>query len=153
MKCNNCRGEMGSKDKYCPHCGEKKASAFKFLFPPIFFGLLLTGSAFAIVLMPLLLFPIVFVGAVYAGFLFTKIKNAIGYVPDKDNIKKCNRCGSTDIKLYRKGYDYKVGFWGAIFGVRGSGYAGGFDANKTCCRCMDCGKDWETDYDYRLINK
>ena len=65
----------------------------------------------------------------------------------------CPRCGSHNIKHYRKGYNYKVGFWGAIFGVRGSGYAGGFDANNTCCRCMDCGKDWETDYDYRLINK
>ena len=65
----------------------------------------------------------------------------------------CPRCGSHNIKRYRKGYNYKIGFWGAIFGVRGAGYAGGFDSNNTCCRCMDCGKDWETDYDYRLINK
>lgn len=69
----------------------------------------------------------------------------------KGNINYCPRCNSRNIKLYRKGYNYKIGFWGAIFGVRGAGYAGGFDANKTCCRCMDCGKDWETDYDYRLI--
>ena len=65
----------------------------------------------------------------------------------------CPTCGSHNIKLYRKGYNYKVGFWGAIFGVRGAGYAGGFNANLTCCRCVNCGKDWETDYDYRLINK
>ena len=71
----------------------------------------------------------------------------------KNNIDHCPKCGGTNIKLYRKGYNYKVGFWGAIFGVRGAGYAGGFDANNTCCRCMDCGNDWETDYDYRLINK
>ena len=58
----------------------------------------------------------------------------------------CPRCGSHNIKHYRKGYNYKVGFWGAIFGVRGAGYAGGFDANKTCCRCMNCGNDWETNY-------
>lgn len=70
-----------------------------------------------------------------------------------DRISICPACGSHNIKHYRKGYNYKVGFWGAIFGVRGAGYAGGFDANKTCCRCMNCGKDWETDYDYRLINK
>jgi hypothetical protein len=69
----------------------------------------------------------------------------------RNNIDHCPKCGSHNIKLYRKGYNYKVGFWGAIFGVRGTGYAGGFDANDTCCRCMDCGKDWETDYDYRLI--
>lgn len=71
----------------------------------------------------------------------------------RNNIDHCPKCGSTNIKLYRKGYNYRVGFWGAIFGVRGAGYAGGFDANNTCCRCMDCGKDWETDYDYRLIEK
>ena len=71
----------------------------------------------------------------------------------RNNIDHCPKCGSTNIKIYRKGYNYKVGFWGAIFGVRGAGYAGGFDANNACCRCMNCGKDWETDYDYRLINK
>jgi hypothetical protein len=71
----------------------------------------------------------------------------------RNNIDHCPKCGSHNIKLYRKGYNYKVGFWGAIFGVRGAGYAGGFGANNTCCRCMDCGNDWETDYDYRLIVK
>ena len=70
-----------------------------------------------------------------------------------DRTSICPYCGSHNIKLYRKGYNYKVGFWGAIFGVRGSGYAGGFNANHTCCHCMNCGKDWETDYDYRLIDK
>ena len=79
-----------------------------------------------------------------------EINEAFGF---KNNIDHCPKCGSTNIRLYRKGYNYKIGFLGAIFGVRGSGYAGGFDANHTCCRCLDCGKDWETDYDYRLINK
>ena len=69
----------------------------------------------------------------------------------KNNIDHCPKCGSHNIKIYRKGYNYKVGFWGAIFGVRGAGYVGGFDANNACCRCMSCGNDWETDYDYRLI--
>lgn len=71
----------------------------------------------------------------------------------KNTTSICPSCGSHNIKLYRKGYNYKIGFWGAIFGVRGAGYAGGFDANHTCCRCMNCGNDWETNYDYRLINK
>lgn len=63
----------------------------------------------------------------------------------------CPKCGSHNIKIYRKGYNYHTGFWGSIFGVRGAGYAGGFDANNACCRCMNCGNDWETDYDYRLL--
>ena len=71
----------------------------------------------------------------------------------RGNTNYCPRCNSRNIKHYRKGYNYKIGFWGAIFGIRGAGYAGGFNANNTCCHCMDCGKDWETDYDYRLIDK
>jgi Zn finger protein HypA/HybF involved in hydrogenase expression len=69
----------------------------------------------------------------------------------RDNIDHCPKCGSHNLKLYRKGYNYKVGFWGSIFGVRGAGYAAGIDSNKACCRCMNCGNDWETDYDYRLL--
>ena len=72
---------------------------------------------------------------------------------DEDQTSICPRCGSNNVKVYRKGYDYKVGFWGSIFGVKGAGYAGGFDSNKACCRCLDCGKDWETNYDYRLITR
>ena len=51
-----------------------------------------------------------------------------------------------------RGYDYHPGFWGSLFGVRGAGYAGGFGANKACCHCKDCGKDWVTDYDYRTLD-
>lgn len=169
MKCINCGKRIHRKDYICRYCGAEVGRAIKkrkekqsrkmepysfaLIFPSIFFGLLFTAAAFASVLMPPLLVPIIIVGAIYGGYLWEKIKKAVGYIPDKDNIEKCNRCGSTNIKLYRKGYNYKVGFWGSIFGVRGAGYAGGIDANKTCCRCMDCGKDWETDYDYRLIER
>lgn len=170
MRCINCGKRIQRKDNICRYCGAEvgraikkckekttrgkmEPGAFTLIFAPIFFGLLFAAAAFVAALMPPLLVPIVIVGAVYGRILWEKFKKGIGYVSDKDNIEKCNRCGSTNIKLYRKGYNYKVGFWGAIFGVRGAGYAGGFDANKTCCRCMDCGKDWETDYDYRLINK
>lgn len=86
-----------------------------------------------------------------------KAKRVKRYIINKQYINNptsiCPKCGSHNIKVYRKGYNYKVGFWGSIFGVRGAGYAGGFDANTACCRCMNCGHDWETDYDYRLINK
>jgi hypothetical protein len=97
------------------------------------------------------------IAVVVIGFLIEHFKSdkqkLIDIQFDNDETSICPQCGSHNIKIYRKGYNYKVGFWGAIFGVRGAGYAGGFDANKTCCRCMNCGKDWETDYDYRLIDK
>jgi hypothetical protein len=158
--------KLSNKDNFCRGCGtqdqkvvkndmthSEKKVLYSILFNAIFFSLLFTAAAFSAALMPPLLIPIVIVGAAYARILWKKIKKAVGYVSDKENIEKCNRCGSHNIKIYRKGYDYKVGFWGAIFGVKGAGYAGGFDANNACCRCMDCGKDWETDYDYRLIDK
>lgn len=68
-----------------------------------------------------------------------------------DKTSVCPKCGSHNIKLYRKGYDYNKGFLLQSLNIRGSAYIAGMDSNKTCCRCMDCGKDWETDYDYRLI--
>jgi hypothetical protein len=161
MKCKKCGNKVSEKDNFCNRCGAKVDPAdnaatrvlIVTLFSAILYGLLFTASAFAAVFMPILLIPIVAIGAGYAAILFRMFKKGIGYVPNKDNIEKCNRCGSQNIKLYRKGYDYRPGFWGALFGVRGAGYAGGFDANHTCCRCMDCGNDWETDYDYRLIDK
>ncbi len=167
MICRHCGKELLDNANFCQNCGtkvkkttntsNKKSNTKKIIFPvlftAIFYGLLLTFAAFSVALMPPLLVVVVIVGVIYTAVLVKVIQKNIGYIPNKDNIEKCNRCGSTNIKVYRKGYNYHTGFWGAIFGVRGSGYAGGFDANKACCRCMDCGNDWETDYDYRLINK
>ncbi len=161
MTCRHCGKEISAKASFCSWCGtkvtkeseliKKRTPIFNFLFPPIFFGLLLTAGAFSAALCPILLLPIILVGVCYARFLWEKLKSCIGYVPNKENISKCNRCGSTNIKIYRNGYNYSHGFWGAMFGVKGAGYAGGFDANRARCRCMNCGKDWLTDYDYRLI--
>ncbi len=69
----------------------------------------------------------------------------------KDNIEYCPKCGSHDIKVYREGYDYNKGFWLRLFDVKGGGYVAGMNSNRARCRCMNCGNDWETGYDYRLI--
>jgi DNA-directed RNA polymerase subunit M/transcription elongation factor TFIIS len=163
MICRHCGKELSYGDKFCKECGKKVKKPAKkdnytkvgicIILNAIFVALLFTAAAFSAALMPPLLIPIVIVGVVYARILWEKFKKGVGYVPDKENLEKCNRCGSHNIKIYRNGYDYRPGFWGAIFGVRGAGYAGGFDANNACCRCMDCGHDWKTDYDYRLIKK
>ncbi|MBQ8766548.1 MAG: zinc ribbon domain-containing protein [Clostridia bacterium] len=71
----------------------------------------------------------------------------------ENNITFCPRCGSRDLKLYREGYNYNEAYWSRVFGVKGGGYAAGMKSNLTRCRCMNCGKDWRTKYDYRLINK
>lgn len=68
------------------------------------------------------------------------------------NIEYCPRCNSRNIKLYRNGYNYKEGLWFSILGnARGGAFVAGLDANKARCRCLNCGKDWLTDYDYRLL--
>lgn len=68
------------------------------------------------------------------------------------NVQYCPRCYSTNIKIYRKGYDYGKATWYSLLGGGGAGrMAAGIDRNTACCRCLDCGKDWETIYDYRII--
>ena len=76
-----------------------------------------------------------------------------GELAKKELLNVCPRCHSRNIKLYRNGYDYKEGFWLRMLDVKGGGYIAGMDSNKVRCRCLDCGKDWETNYDYRLITR
>ncbi len=71
----------------------------------------------------------------------------------EDATSICPFCGSHDIKIYREGYNYNKGFWLSTFGVKGGGYVAGMNSNRARCRCMSCGNDWATNYDYRLINK
>lgn len=145
MKCKNCSFDLPENAKFCTSCG-CKAFDEPVEEKPQTVNCWNCGMVNE-------------TGATYCLDCGAKLKHNKLFVrvaaelTKKNFMDVCPRCRSRNIKLYRRGYDYKVGFWGAIFGVRGSGYAGGFDANKTCCRCMDCGKDWETDYDYRLINK
>ena len=179
MICNHCGKEYSDDFAYCPYCAEPKPKAqtekqelkqykdgvlskfiFKliicFAFSCLMFAYLLWAEGIGIAVF---LSIVTFCGLSLIPFFEYYAHTRPGRLRTiniqftKDQTSICPSCGSHNIKLYRKGYDYKVGFWGAIFGVRGAGYAGGFDANKTCCRCMNCGKDWETDYDYRLINK
>lgn len=71
----------------------------------------------------------------------------------RNNIDHCPKCGSHNIKIYREGYDYNKGFWLRMFDVKGGGYVAGMNSNRARCHCMDCGQDWATNYDYRLIDK
>lgn len=170
MKCKKCGNVVTERDNFCNRCGAKvervkrvekddeaqrclRRWGIALIIGALLYGVLFVAFFAAFVFMPILTIPIVVVGVVYAYFLYWMFKKDSGFVPNKQNIEKCNRCGSTNLKLYRKGYDYKPGFWGAIFGVKGAGYAGGFEANDTCCLCKDCGYKWQTDFDYRTIDK
>lgn len=181
MICNHCGKEFSDEFEYCPYCAEpkpiKKTQAQelkqykdgmleKFIFKLLlsfcvcvlgflyFFCIEKVNIAVAI-FVSIVIFCIFALVPFLEYFTLTKPgkSRTINMQFTKDQTSICPKCGSHSIKIYRKGYDYSKGFWGAIFGVKGAGYAGGFDANTACCRCMNCGNDWETDYDYRLINK
>lgn len=179
MICRHCGKEYADEFAYCPYCAEPKpverteahelkqykdGMATKFIlklivcfvFSVLFFMLMMWLEGFAVALfISIIVFCVLALVPVLEYCTLTKPgrERTINMQFSKDQTSICPKCGSHSIKVYRKGYDYKVGFWGAIFGVRGAGYAGGFDANTACCRCLNCGNDWETDYDYRLINK
>lgn len=70
----------------------------------------------------------------------------------KDQTSICPRCGGENIKLYPKGYNYKMGFWGTLLGLKGAAFIAGMDSNVACCHCRNCGNDWETPYDFRSID-
>ena len=179
MICRYCGKELLEGDKYCACCGEpvpkppksiderylnKRVSTARFwsvfcsvllqLFCLVYMGPIL-GLIFGVAVFPVCIWGIIY--GVRKRTLEELEENSHKTIIAKqfslDKTSICPVCGSHDIKLYRKGYDYGVGYWGSTFGVKGSGYAGGFDANKTCCHCQNCGNDWETNYDYRTINK
>lgn len=177
MICRYCGKEFQDDARYCPYCAEpvpvvqtqtqeEKGYDRKMLLRlvvkcvcaivvcSVIFFLFLWGEGLSIAIVCTSMFLVLSIGLVVLEYvLLTKPgkDRTINMQFTKDQTSICPKCGSHNIKIYRKGYDYKVGFWGSIFKVRGSGYAGGFDANTACCRCMNCGNDWETDYDYRLL--
>ena len=71
----------------------------------------------------------------------------------EDPTSICPYCGSHDTKIYREGYNYNKGFWMRMAGVKGGGYIAGMNSNRARCHCINCGKDWKTNYDYRFLDK
>ena len=181
MICRHCGKEYSDEFSYCPYCAEPKPQKvtetqqlkqykddmlLKFIFKLLLCGGMAVLLFFclyyvnktkiaAIIFVSIITFCLCALVPFLEYYTLTKPgrSRTINMQFSNDQTSICPKCGSHSIKIYRKGYDYSKGFWGAIFGVRGAGYAGGFDANHTCCRCMNCGNDWETDYDYRLIDK
>lgn len=176
MICRHCDKEYSDEFAYCPYCAEPKPEPEKSLEEEYiekvdneysrWNAATIIGNILLCVFCTVILGPVGFLFGVVnfiAMLIHGKRKNVKAKKPGRqliinaqfsnDQTSICPQCGSHSIKIYRKGYNYSVGFWGTLFGAKGSGYAGGFDANTACCRCMNCGNDWETDYDYRLIKK
>lgn len=89
----------------------------------------------------------VFVLAAYVseGQIGSAKYRAIQKAHSENPTSVCPQCGSRNITVYRKGYDYNKGFWYSMFKVRGGMYLAGMDRNKAMCACRDCNHRWETD--------
>ncbi len=178
MICRYCGKEYSDNSEYCPYCAEPKPKPEKTLdeqyldkvvgttrFWSVVVGVFLQvlsilvmgpilGLLFGIATIPASIWAAIY--GIRKRVLEELEKNSREIIIKKqfavDKTSICPSCGSHNVKIYRKGYDYKAGFWGSVFGVKGSGYAAGIDANEACCRCMNCGSNWETGYDYRTID-
>lgn len=173
MVCRHCGKEYSDDFAYCPYCAEPKPEPEKTLAEEYIEKVdketsgmkrrAIIGSIVFSIIATLLTGPIGLVLAIInfvAMIMYVKAKRKKALKPGRqfiinaqfanDQTSICPKCGSHDIKIYRKGYDYGHGFW---FRKYGGGYTAGLDRNTACCRCTNCGNDWETDYDYRLINK
>ena len=67
---------------------------------------------------------------------------------NRDKTAICPHCGSRNIQVYPKGYNYKAAFFGHLAGSKSAPLLGAIGSTKACCRCRNCGKGWQTPYDY-----
>lgn len=170
--CLHCGTEIPIDKEYCPNCAEPRpkpelsvdeiyvnkksttglivgivSAVFLQIFC-LFFGLF--GLIYSLITIP----PLPFLS--WYGFrrqaLIDLKKNSRETIIEKqymmDQTSVCKYCGSHDIKVYRNGYNYSMGYWLRKYG---GGYIAGMDSNRARCRCQNCGYDWLTDYDYRVI--
>lgn len=170
-RCPHCGKEVSTDANYCPYCAEPKPEPEKPLEEEYIEQVekehsrwnkaTIIGSIIFCIVCAVLLGPIgIAVGIInfIAMMIYGKAKNQKAKKPGKqfiinaqfakDQTSICPKCGSHNIKIYRNGYDYGQAFW---YRKYGGGYAAGLDSNRARCRCMRCGNDWLTDYDYRLI--
>lgn len=179
MTCRHCGKEISDEFGYCPYCAEPKvdkepqkrkyyhwgeAFAKIVLFAAFYFIICFLYALFhnainatnngikdidvlatcLLLYIPGLIIDIVIIVKRYKNPK-TRIINGQFY---EDQTSICTKCGSHNIKIYRNGYDYSTGYW---FRRHGGAYIAGMNSNNARCRCMRCGNDWLTDYDYRLI--
>lgn len=178
MICRYCGKEYSDDFSYCPYCAEPKPvvrteaqehkeydnKMLTRLIVKLFVGIAFVGIAFFVYIsiegakvgVAIFIAIVALCGMelvpVLEYFINTRPgkSRTINMQFSKDQTSICPKCGSHNIKIYRKGYNYGHAFW---FRKYGGNYTAGLDSNTACCRCMNCGNDWETNYDYRLIKK
>lgn len=69
-----------------------------------------------------------------------------------DSTSICPKCGSHDIKIYPKGYDWGEAATGEVFGIDTWKYTAGAGSNDAMCYCRNCGKTWNSGKDIRKLD-
>lgn len=105
-------------------------------------------NSFLIVLIPTI-FILILCHLYSAGLMGSKFHRAIRLAKNNGDLV-CGECGSRNITVYKKGYDWNKGFWYRMFDVKGGHYLAGMDSRNAMCRCRDCGNDWDSGREFLL---
>lgn len=77
-------------------------------------------------------------------FFKTPREKIISHQFSNDQTSICPRCGSHNISLGRKGYDWNKGFWYSMFNIKGGHYIAGMNSRQVVAYCNNCNHKWET---------
>lgn len=66
----------------------------------------------------------------------------------KDQTSICPHCGSHNVSLGRKGYDWNKGFWYRMFNVKGGHYLAGVNSRQVIVYCNECGHKWKSNKEW-----
>lgn len=95
---------------------------------------------------------LIVVGASIVLYLLEKSKSprekiiSVQFKEDQTSI--CPRCGSHDIALGSKGYDWNKAWWGEVIGNDAAKYDAGAESRRVTAHCKHCGNDWLTDREW-----
>lgn len=99
-------------------------------------------NSFLIVLIPTI-FILILCHFYSAGLMGSKFHRAIQLAKSNGDLV-CGECGSRNITVYKKGYNWNKGFWYRMFDIKGGHYLAGMDSRNAMCKCRDCGNDWDS---------
>ena len=66
----------------------------------------------------------------------------------EDQTSICPQCGSHNIALGRKGYNWKEGYRNSVLDIKGGFYLAGMDSRRVTAHCRNCGHSWLTNREW-----
>lgn len=101
------------------------------------------------------IFTIAAIVSAVIGLLYVicwKLKSRRGKMIDiqfsEDPTSICPQCGSHNIALGRKGYNWKEGYRNSVLDIKGGFYLAGMDSRRVTAHCQNCGHSWLTNREW-----